>query len=58
MKDHSCIGPAPISKILLRPGARPDTRVKWACQLSDEEAKAYTIEDVLSGADGWNPNVR
>jgi pectinesterase len=40
------------------PGARPEARVKWARQLSDEEAKSYTTENVLRGADGWNPNVR
>jgi pectinesterase len=29
--------------------------VSWAKQLTDEEAKAYTIEKILAGADGWNP---
>jgi pectinesterase len=37
------------------PGAKPDARVSWAKQLTDEEAKAYTIEKILAGADGWNP---
>jgi hypothetical protein len=58
MRNHSCSGPAAISKVLLRPGTRPEARVKWARQLSDEEAKAYTTENVLRGADGWNPNVK
>ena len=58
MRNHCCIGPAAISKILLRPGTRPEARVKWARQLSDDEAKAYTIENVLRGADSWNPTVR
>ncbi|HEU5123856.1 MAG TPA: pectinesterase family protein [Verrucomicrobiae bacterium] len=37
------------------PGARPEARVKWARQLSDEEAKIYTVENILKGDDGWNP---
>jgi pectin methylesterase-like acyl-CoA thioesterase len=37
------------------PGAKPGERVKWAKQLTDEEAKAYTAEKILAGADGWNP---
>jgi pectinesterase len=30
-------------------------RVKWSKQLSEEEAKQYTIEHVLSGDDHWKP---
>ena len=37
------------------PGAKPDGRVTWARQLSDEEAAKYTIENVLGAADGWDP---
>lgn len=37
------------------PGAKPDARVKWARQLSDEDAKAITVEKVLAGNDGWKP---
>ena len=37
------------------PGADPAARVSWAKQLSDDEAKAFTVERVLGGADGWNP---
>ena len=37
------------------PGARLEARVKWARQLSDDDAKAYTVENVLRGADGWDP---
>jgi pectinesterase len=33
------------------PGANPAGRVKWSRQLTDEEAKAYTIEKVLGD---WN----
>ncbi len=29
------------------PGASPDTRVEWSRQLTDEEVKAYTVENVL-----------
>jgi len=37
------------------PGANPAARVKWAHQLTDEEARAYTVENVLGGADRWSP---
>lgn len=37
------------------PGANPAARVKWAKQLTDEEARAITVEKVLGGADGWRP---
>ncbi len=40
------------------PGARQEARVKWARQLSDEEAKIYTVENILKGDDGWNPTRR
>jgi pectinesterase len=38
------------------PGATLDKRVTWAKTLSDEEAKLYSVENVLSGKDGWMPN--
>jgi pectinesterase len=37
------------------PGANPDKRVKWARQLTKEEADKISIETVLGGSDGWNP---
>jgi len=37
------------------PGADTTKRVPWAIQLTDEAAKAYTVENILAGADGWNP---
>ena len=37
------------------PGARPDARVKWARQLSDKEAEAYTIKNILGD---WNPEKK
>ncbi|HEU6447043.1 MAG TPA: pectinesterase family protein [Verrucomicrobiae bacterium] len=39
------------------PGANPDKRVKWAKQLTGDEAKKFTIENVLGGNDHWNPMV-
>ena len=35
-----------------------DQRVPWAKILTDEEAKEYTVENVLAGDDGWNPRVQ
>jgi pectinesterase len=37
------------------PGANPTARVAWSKQLTADEAKAYAIEKVLGGGDGWNP---
>ena len=37
------------------PGAQPEARVPWSKQLTDEEAKAYTVPNILGGADAWNP---
>jgi pectinesterase len=37
------------------PGAHPLKRPAWTRQLSDAEAKSYTVENILSGEDGWNP---
>lgn len=37
------------------PGANPSARVAWSRQLSDEEARAYTVKTILAGADGWQP---
>jgi len=36
-------------------GADPGSRVKWARQLSDSEARAYSVRGILSGEDGWDP---
>jgi pectinesterase len=38
------------------PGADTSERPDWTRQLSHAEAKAYTIENILSGEDGWNPH--
>lgn len=37
------------------PGANPEARFKWTKQLSDEESKAYTREQILAGPDNWRP---
>ena len=38
------------------PGADTSERPDWTRQLSHAEAKAYTIENILSGEDRWNPH--
>jgi pectinesterase len=40
------------------PGANPDKRVKWAKQLTKDEADKITIESVLGGGDNWNPSAQ
>ena len=37
------------------PGGDPSKRVRWAKQLTDAEARRYTVGNVLKGSDGWNP---
>lgn len=37
------------------PGANTDKRVKWAKQLTKDEADKITVKAVLAGSDGWNP---
>jgi pectinesterase len=37
------------------PGANPSARVSWSKQLTDTEAASYTLENILSGSDAWNP---
>lgn len=39
------------------PGANPGARVRWARALTEEQAKALTLENVLKGQDGWNPKA-
>lgn len=36
-------------------GANPEDRVKWAKQLTKDEAEKITVESVLGGSDAWNP---
>lgn len=40
------------------PGAKTDARAPWARQLTEAEAKALTVAQVLGGRDGWAPNVK
>jgi pectinesterase len=40
------------------PGAGRTARVAWARELTDAEATAYTVANILGGADGWNPTAR
>jgi pectinesterase len=39
------------------PGANDAARVKWAKILPPQAAKEYTVANILSGSDGWNPEV-
>lgn len=36
-------------------GADASQRVAWSRQLTDDEAKKYTIENAMKGCDGWKP---
>jgi len=36
-------------------GASPKTRLTWTKQLTDKEAKNYTLKNILGGTDQWNP---
>jgi len=38
-------------------GANQSKRVAWAKELTDKEAKEYTLENVLKGSDNWNPAI-
>jgi pectinesterase len=37
------------------PGADITGRVKWSYQLTDQQVKAYTVKNILSGKDNWDP---
>jgi pectinesterase len=37
------------------PGANPKARVAWSHQLTAQEAKKYTVKNILSGQDHWDP---
>jgi pectinesterase len=37
------------------PGSSVKNRVPWSKQLTDTEAKLYTIKNILGGTDNWNP---
>lgn len=35
-------------------GAHPSARAKWSRQLSDKEARQYTLQNIFKGHDDWN----
>jgi pectinesterase len=37
------------------PGANPKARVPWSHQLTDAEAKQYTLANIFAGRDSWEP---
>jgi pectinesterase len=37
------------------PGANPQSRVTWAHQLTPDQAAVITVDKVLGGSDGWDP---
>ncbi len=37
------------------PGANPKARVPWSHQLTDAEAKQYTLANIFAGRDSWAP---
>lgn len=39
-------------------GANPSARVKWAKQLTADEAKAYALANVFKGTDNWQPKIQ
>ena len=44
-REYKCTGP----------GADRSQRAPWTRELSDEEARKYTIENILKGDDNWDP---
>jgi pectinesterase len=40
------------------PGASTLGRISWSKQLTAKEAASYTIQNILGGADGWNPEIK
>lgn len=39
------------------PGARPEHRVPWARQLTDEQAQVFTLENIFRRSDNWTPQI-
>ncbi len=39
------------------PGANPAARVGWSRQLTKKEAGQYTVKNILTGSDGWVPQM-
>lgn len=40
------------------PGANPAERVKWSKQLTDKEARKYTIENIFKECSNWVPLIK
>jgi len=40
------------------PGANPTKRVAWSHQLTDKEAKEYTVANIFAGREPWNPVMK
>lgn len=40
------------------PGANSKVRVNWSHELTDQEAKQYTIKNILGGSDNWDPEAK
>jgi pectinesterase len=40
------------------PGANREKRFVWSKQLTDDEAASYTLKNILSGTDNWDPNAQ
>jgi pectinesterase len=40
------------------PGASKGSRVSWSHQLTKDEVDLYTVSNILSGADDWNPEKK
>ncbi|NTE04908.1 pectin esterase [Agrobacterium tumefaciens] len=39
-------------------GASPATRLSWSKQLSHQEARNYSVKNIFSGTDHWNPTIK
>lgn len=39
-------------------GGKPDARVPWSHQLTDDQAAKLTVKSVLGGSDGWDPTKK
>jgi pectinesterase len=39
------------------PGANPNARAPWSKQLTNKEAKQYTIKNILAGSDNWSAAI-
>ena len=39
-------------------GASPATRLSWSKQLSNREVRDYTVKNIYSGIDHWNPTIK